>query len=211
MGRRVLATSASCKSFWPCGLLAHLLSKEPFKAVWKQQLYCGPESCGTEVCCSVTAMIRPSRNWMWRSQTAPTHPSTARSLPLPPRPACEPPPPPSLWPVWVLLTMATRLCSACLVTGLPLEALPVAPRPGCPVGPPKVRRLRESTTTPNKTGSRSWHREEHDFKSSRQAFLYQNFWPSLAPATSGLPCPRTAKEPLGPGCLPIASGSQCER
>lgn len=158
---------------------------------------------GQRWCYSIIAMICPSRNWMWKSQTAPTHPSTARSLPLPPRPACEPPPPPSLWPVWVLLTMATRLCSACLVTGLPLEALPVAPRPGCPVGPPKVRRLREFTTTPNKTGSRSWHREE----------------PSCT-RTSGphLPLPPQAFPVLGlqrsrwdQGCSPIASGSQCER
>lgn len=138
-------------------------------------------------------MIRLSRNWMWKSQTAPTHPSTARSLPLPPRPACEPPPPPSLWPVWVLLTMATRLCSACLVTGLPLEALPVAPKPGCPVGPPKVRRLRggggEFTTTPNKIGSGKL----------KAGLPVPELLASLAPATSRLPCPRTAKEPLGPG------------
>lgn len=140
---------------------------------------------------------------MWRSQTAPTHPSIARSLPLLPSPACAPPPPPSLWPVWVPLMMATRLCSACLVTGLPLEALLVTPRPGCPVGPPKVRRLREFTTTPNKTGSGSWHREEQDFKSSRQASLLpsctRTCGPHLPLPPQGLPCPRIAKEPLGPG------------
>lgn len=150
-------------------------------------------------------MIRLSRNWMWKSQTAPTHPSTARSLPLPPRPACEPPPPPSLWPVWVLLTMATRLCSACLVTGLPLEALPVAPKPGCPVGPPKVRRLR------GEGGNLPQPQTRLGAESSRQAFLYQNFWPHLPLPPHAFPVLGLQRSRWDQGCSLIASGSQCER
>lgn len=132
----------------------------------------------------------------------PTHPSIAHSLLLLPRPACEPPPPPSLWPAWALLMMATRLCLACLATGLLLGALLVAPRPGCPVGPLKVRRLQESTITPKQ----DWKWVLAQGRGKLKAGL---LLPLICPSSQGLPYPRTAEEQSGAGCSPVAYDSQC--
>lgn len=156
-------------------------------------------------CVRVTEILYSARNSTWKSQTAPTRPFVARSRPLRPRPTYEPPPLPSLWPAWALLMMATRLCSACLATGLLLEALLVAPRPGCPVEPPKVRRLQELTTCQTRLEVDLGIEKRRSFQKLKAASFLPSYTRIAAPhpilPSQGLVYPRAAKKQSAPGVL----------